>query len=297
MERITKTKADRKVGVQRSFKKQTIKDYKLMDQSLSSKPGERLFLNICTGTQEPEIFKGEMVAAHIVPQMFGKRIMRKLFGDHHHFRDIFGSRNALILPQGVACALDDWAITVVPDIPEDPTLEERRRWVEMEPKEFKFRVLDSEHESLQQSVSSTDMMRVGRNLDQQRLKFKEGCDFRPSVKYLYFGHCCAIMRKHYKLFENDPPEEFLSDKKVLKIMRKRELNGIKPTGLFSRTKFWLRTVRELQRMNEDADFLLDWSMDLREQDLLMETPESSGRLGMEIEEEEGQGKDNEVGYA
>lgn len=267
MEPIMKRKAQRKEGIQLSYRRQAIKDYHLWDRSAGRPIQRGPFWDITKGAWEDRLPENApLVAAHIYPQMLGLPIFRSIFGNEHHFYDLWGSRNCLLLPTSVAEAFDEWAITVVPNIPEDATLEQRKAWVASEIKDYKFRVLDPENWHLNQKISHDE--KLGKDLDQERLHFRETSSLRPSVKYLYFWHCCAIMSKNYRLFHDLPPAEYLErmrDSKREKLLRRIEdsdPNILSGADIRSRTEFWHKIVRELALINEDPDFLLDWSMDL-----------------------------------
>lgn len=266
MEKISSRKAKRKLGVQKSFKRQLIKDYDLYDKSDSRKPQAWPLWNVANGAWEKGRLRSSMIAAHIVPQMLGKTLLRKMFGGHHHFYDLYGSKNALLLPAILAYALDDWAITVVPNLPDDATEQERRAWVASSPKEYKFRVLDPWNEHLRKRFSSSpEDTRLGRDLHQQRLCFRETSSFRPSVKYLYFHHCCAIMSRYHHLFYDEPRQgysEFNHVKKRKELTLKSESD--RGSALYSTARFWQRMVEELNSININPNLILDWSMELKE---------------------------------
>lgn len=266
-------KANRKEGVQRSFRSGVIRKYKLNDETLRS-PQHGPIWNAAAGGWERE--RHLMRAAHIVPQAFGKTLVRRLFGDHHHHEDLWGAHNALMLPRGVAEALDDWAVTVVPDVPDAPTEGEARAWAEGEPKEFKFRVLDPDHEMLAEPVGVGPVLRLGRDLDQSPLVFRPGCSFRPDTVYLYFWHTCAVMRMHYGLFrDNSLLSRSRSDRKKAKRLGYKE----EPTRQLSMDDFWRYKLKELKRLDENPKAVVDWSLELREENWSTKEEEEEGNMG------------------
>jgi hypothetical protein len=80
-------------------------------------------------------------------------------------------------------AMDDGAITIVPDLPDDPSTEQVAAWESTEPKEYKWRVIDDEADILDETfIDLVDM--TTRELDGRRLFFKN--DMRPRARYLCF---------------------------------------------------------------------------------------------------------------
>ncbi|KAF9075453.1 hypothetical protein BDP27DRAFT_1315044 [Rhodocollybia butyracea] len=265
MEKFLRRKVLHKDGIKKTFRRQLIKDHGLWDKSSSSSPSEGRIWNIVNGTWEPESRRSAMTVTHIVPEMLGNALMKKVLGSQHHpFHSIYGMRNALLLPSGVVSAMNDWAITIVPDISENPTLEERQKWAALELKEFKFRVLDPNHLDLRERISGMpEDTRLGRELDQQRLQFRDGNPLRPSTKYLYFNHRCAVMNRFHHLFYEGIPQEGL---KSTTPQRRKKLLSMdtmsKQAGLLSRTEFWNNMVQELKAIDHDTALLLDWGMEL-----------------------------------
>lgn len=201
MENMLRQKADRKLGVQTSFKKELIREYGLRREQTSPKSP---IWNVATGAWEPyPDYRASLAPAHIVPQAFGKRLLRHMFGDKHHYDHLWGWRNGLMLPRDLAEAMDEWAVTIVPDIPDEPTPEQRRNWATSGVKEYKFRVLDPAHELLQTRVTTVEGdMRTGADLDQCRLHFREDVELRPCTSYLYFWHCCSVLDQSLRLFQD-----------------------------------------------------------------------------------------------
>jgi hypothetical protein len=60
-----------------------------------------------------------MKAAHIIPYKIGPDLMKSFFGDQSD--DLMTIQNGLLLHAAIEEAMDDSAITVMPDIPLDPT--------------------------------------------------------------------------------------------------------------------------------------------------------------------------------
>lgn len=86
--------------------------------------------SVATGAlEEIAVDDSILIAAHFVPEMLGGKLFKGIFGESIRTSDVLGAKNALLLPAPVACALDESAITVVPDYPEKPTLQEQADWI------------------------------------------------------------------------------------------------------------------------------------------------------------------------
>ncbi|KAI1211990.1 uncharacterized protein F4807DRAFT_472812 [Annulohypoxylon truncatum] len=134
-------------------------------------------------------------ATHLVPHSLGEDILAALFGD-----DVRGELdtpyNGLLLNTAAEKAMDDGAIVIVPDLPDDPSVEEVTAWESTSPKDYKWRIMDPDADILnsvvQESTETLPEPILMRDLDGQKLAFKN--DFRPRARYLYFLFVAAQLR-------------------------------------------------------------------------------------------------------
>ncbi|RYP74434.1 hypothetical protein DL769_004011 [Monosporascus sp. CRB-8-3] len=140
------------------------------------------------------LHKDMVRAAHLVPQSFGGHMLVALFGINVE-GELYTPYNGLLLHKQVEKAMDDGAIAVVPDLPDDPSTEEVATWESTEPKNYKWRIIDTDAAILDEGLSATegslDDMTV-RDLDGRQLSFKN--DMRPRARYLYFLFVVAQLK-------------------------------------------------------------------------------------------------------
>ncbi|KAJ4344872.1 uncharacterized protein N0V89_012616 [Didymosphaeria variabile] len=209
------------------------------------------------GATQEELEGSLLQAAHIVPQCFGTKMFRRIFGDAYHDEDFWAPSNGLLLPRGVAEAMDDWSITVVPE--NDNSSYPIR--------DFKFRVIDPTDERLNRRITFVKGdYRTGRDLDGARLFFPKS--FRPKLNYLYFNHCCAIIKKNRHLFHDSATDGiFLKARKAEQERTQaegREIWQAPFTQEYDLYEYWKRMLRDLARLDQHPHrTVVDWSMDLR----------------------------------
>ncbi|KAI0602446.1 hypothetical protein F4775DRAFT_243588 [Biscogniauxia sp. FL1348] len=224
-----------------------------------------------TGASSDELKSGLLQAAHIVPQCFGKKLFRRIFGDTHHHSDLWAPGNGLLLPRGVAAAMDDWSISIVPDIPDhDPPQACVQQWMSSYPtQDFKFRVIDPTDENLGRRITlAKGDYRTGRDLDGVKVSFIK--PFRPNLMYLYFNHCCTIVKKNRGLFRDDTTDEWVirfwrAEQERMKLEgRAGEIQHRPFTREYDLKAFWRGMLDDLARMDRDPKgAVVDWSMELR----------------------------------
>ncbi|KAH8668818.1 hypothetical protein BX600DRAFT_538842 [Xylariales sp. PMI_506] len=167
--------------------------------------------------------KPKVVAAHVVPHSFGPDFLIALFGVNVE-GELDTPYNGLLLPSNVEQAIDDSAIAIVPDIPDDPSTEEVEAWESAEPKQYKWRVMDNEADILDQCIMDNDSMTI-RDLRGNRLFFKTA--MRPRARYLYFLFVVAQLKLAWRHdYRNDPS----------KVLKKELVKG-----------FWATNGRHLNR--------------------------------------------------
>lgn len=277
---------DRKVGIQSSFHKTIIKEY---DLRRGKRPGWG-YWNIAAGAIEPSPHatgnEHILRATHTIPQTFAKVLFRRVSGDKHHHAQFWGPSNGLLLPEGLGVALDEWVVSIVPDITEeaiDPESPEAKRWATAGVEDWKWRVLDREYDMLrdQPITRLSGDTRTGLDLYGARLCFSEGCKMRPSVAYLYFWHCCAVLNLYRPLFKDiigavsrlerrarntENPEQSLQAKEALarweaKGTKLRAELGLPPAATRLIAYFWKDVIADVQNLNTAQDTVLDWRME------------------------------------
>ncbi|KAI8946363.1 hypothetical protein F4801DRAFT_596761 [Xylaria longipes] len=186
---------------QRAFKKNILKDYNLEpDHRDKSKRG--LVWSVAHGDW---VLNTQLTAAHIFPVSWGQKMMTEMFGDECK-DELFSSHNGLLLPDMIEKAMDEWAIVIVLDLPNDPSTNEIEPWIASVPREYKFRVLDPNHPELNQRISVLDDdNRLGRDLDQSRLVFRG--DFRPRARFLWLWFACAMLKRFWSSPIHRGPEK------------------------------------------------------------------------------------------
>ncbi|KAI0552366.1 hypothetical protein F4679DRAFT_535394 [Xylaria curta] len=189
---------------QGAFKKDILRDYNLEpDRSDKNKRG--LYWSVVHGTWEVD---DAMTAAHIFPVSWGQKMMTEMFGDECK-DELFSSRNGLLLPRAVERAMDEWAIVIVPDLANNPDINEVKPWIASAPREYKFRVLDHNHPELNKRISSSDDdTRLGKDLDQSRLVFRGS--YRPRARFLWLWFACAILKRFWASPIHGAPEKLTS---------------------------------------------------------------------------------------
>lgn len=228
---------------QRAFKKNILRDYNLEpDRSDKNKRG--LYWSVVHGTW---MVDDVMTAAHIFPVSWGQKMMTEMFGDECK-DELFSSRNGLLLPKGIKRAMDEWAIVIVPDLPNDPDINEVKPWIASAPREYKFRVLDHSHPELSKRISSSDDdTRLGKDLDQSRLIFRG--NHRPRARFLWLWFACAILKRFWASPIHGAPEKLTS----------QFGRGVWATaGHYLRRDFVLGIMEEMD--HEIDDFMLEGAM-------------------------------------
>ncbi|KAI1630541.1 hypothetical protein F4809DRAFT_301904 [Biscogniauxia mediterranea] len=223
------------------------------------------------GAAEVELEVGILQAAHIVPQCFGKKMFRRIFGDAHQDDAFWAPGNGLLLPRGIAAAMDDWSISVVPDLPDDdPQPDCVRKWTTSYPaQDFKFRVIDPADVNLGRRITFVKGdYRTGRDLHGTKVAFPK--PYRPNLMYLYFNHCCTIVKKNRGLFRDDATDIFVirfrkaEQERIEREGGAGELQHRPFTREYDLQAFWRGMLNDLKRIEQDPKgTVLDWTMGLR----------------------------------
>ncbi|KAK4214153.1 hypothetical protein QBC37DRAFT_314986 [Rhypophila decipiens] len=149
-------------------------------------------------------------AVHLFPYSLGSESLFALFGEDVK-DDLMTARKGLLFPPCVEVALNLGVITLVPDIPDEPTMEQVAAWQEEEPKIYKWRIIDEDAEEylagILDVVRETNMSRI-RDLDGKRLFFHN--ENRPHPRYLFFLSAVAQLKmvwRHQYQHRNNPDKK------------------------------------------------------------------------------------------
>ncbi|KAI5918387.1 hypothetical protein F4810DRAFT_692555 [Camillea tinctor] len=292
VQHFLRQKAERKIGKQISFRKHVSQQYGLLgdDRQVNTnclwnmasadwEPTLPRYNNHkepsgdigVTGAAQVELKAGLLQAAHIVPQCFGKKMFRRIFGDHHKDEAFWAPGNGLLLPRGIASAMDEWSISVVPDLPDDdPQPGCVQQWMSSYPvQDFKFRVIDPTDENLSRRITFVKGdYRTGCDLHGTKLAFPK--PFRPKLIYLYFNHCCTIVKKNRGLFQDAATDWSVINFRNAEQERMKLEGGVgegqhRPfTREYCLQAFWRGMLKDLARIEKDPrGVMLDWTMGLR----------------------------------
>ncbi|KAI1325193.1 hypothetical protein F5Y16DRAFT_378583 [Xylariaceae sp. FL0255] len=185
--------------LKRKWKKALVKDYKL-DPDTDEDRKKKMKWSVAQGMF---VDGAALIAAHIFPSSWGQKTMTEWFGEECA-NDLYSSYNGLLLPQVIEKAMAEFAIVIVPDLPNDPTTEQVKEWLNSEAPEYKFRVLNPEHPDLQSSLPGGDK-RTGLDLDQTRLQFRS--KMRPRARFLWLWFVCSVLNQYWKASPFDGPQK------------------------------------------------------------------------------------------
>ncbi|KAI1175014.1 hypothetical protein F4777DRAFT_598860 [Nemania sp. FL0916] len=214
-----------------------------------------------------ECFKRHIATAHFVPHYFGNDMLVALFGEG--FKEELNSPyNGLILENVVEKAMDYGTIVAVPNLPDNPTNEKIETWEKVEPKNYKWKIIDPDSDLLDEVVdfrlgdtTYTEITTV-RDLEGRQLSFKN--DMRPRARYLYYVFVVAQLRLAWRHeYRNDPSRVQL---------------GMWPTrGRYLAKSFLLALANEI---GHDTDFVENVSVAPAPGDHEEEEPDDTGLIGI-----------------
>ena len=138
--------------------------------------------------------KSSVVAGHLFPWKCGEDTMQSIFGrsDGGH-SELFKAENGILWSSEAEERFEAGHFVVVPDVPDLPTEQQLDTWEASDPKEYKIRVLNPSHPSMERKVYRRGMTWAA--LDNERLQFQTS--FRPRARYLYFAYCVAMLRRSF----------------------------------------------------------------------------------------------------
>ncbi|KAK3356331.1 hypothetical protein B0T25DRAFT_421131, partial [Lasiosphaeria hispida] len=196
----------RKRSEQAKFKDDLIQFY----GAATTKPNKpKVIISVHDTATGYEFLKPHVTAAHLFPYKLGPDILVSLFGEDVE-GELMTARNGLLLQPDVELALDDGTIAIVPDLPDDPTTEQVAHWEEEEPKDYRWRIIDEDTESLEtvialESQGAPKNMTI-RDLVGLKLCFKN--DNRPRARYLYFFFVVAQLKMAWRHeYRKDPAKK------------------------------------------------------------------------------------------
>ena len=237
--------AAEKVGVgkrtrsqQSKFRQSIIRAY---NAAITNRKKPKVIMNLYDNATGSRLVPSHVTAAHIVPHSLGPDVLIALFGINVE-GELDTPYNGLLLPSDVETAMDDGAIAIVPDLPDDPSTEEVAAWESTEPKEYKWRVIDDEAEVLDELfIDGVDM--TIRDLGGKRLFFKN--DMRPRARYLYFLFVVAQLKLAWRHeYRNDPAN----------VLKKQLGKGFWATkGRYLKRAFLLAIAEEIGHDTELSD--------------------------------------------
>jgi len=184
--------------------------------------------------------KHPVVAFPLVPDKVGPEVMSVLFDVQPVGCGQWDTAfNGLLVQYRVARALEDGAISIVPDLPSNPTAEQVAEWEAKDPKEYRWAIIDDEEECLDKVIcllkTTTEYLKARkwhtslRAIDGKRLYFQNDW-IRPNPRYLFFHYVMAQLKL---IWRNQQDHASLAPKPMLKagwwVTRHRYLN---PAMLF-----------------------------------------------------------------
>ncbi len=140
------------------------------------------------------VAESEATAAHLFAYMHGQAVMNSIFGAMDP-PELFSPLNGILIASEVEAAFDKGLFVIVPRLSENASPAERSLWSLSDPKQYKIRLLDLDHPSIDEPIRPPSE-RTWRELDGTNVEFRS--DFRPRARYLYFHHCLQILRRSWK---------------------------------------------------------------------------------------------------
>ncbi|KAH9993889.1 hypothetical protein F4779DRAFT_222149 [Xylariaceae sp. FL0662B] len=195
-------------SLQSKFKSNLISSY---GAATTNPKKPKVVLSVHDSATGHERLKSEVTAAHIVPHSLGENMLVLIFGANVK-GELDTPYNGLLLHPEVEKAMDDGAIAIVPNMPDDPSTQEVAIWEGTEPKDYKWRIIDPEAEVLDEPLEvatgeSPNILTI-RGLEGRKLSFKN--DMRPRAQYLYFQFVVAQLRIAWRHEYRQDPSKVLA---------------------------------------------------------------------------------------
>ncbi len=138
--------------------------------------------------------KSAVRATHIYSWANRQESMTAIFGATEE-PELFRAANALLLSVQFETKFNKGFYVIAPDVPENAPADVISRWLNSEPKEYKIRIIDYSHPSIDHMVDKVGK-RTWRMFDNKRLEFRTS--FRPRARNLYYHYCVQILRRAWK---------------------------------------------------------------------------------------------------
>ena len=183
---------------QSTFRKQLIEYYDSVDPEHAKR---RLLWCPIIGDWVESV---NLYAAHIFGYMNGQETMTASFGPTEE-AELWSPRNGLLISGTAEENFERGLYVIVPDIPENASVDEVSSWNMSEPKEYKIKIIDPTHPRIDSTVDRKTGS-TWRELDNVRLRFRN--DHRPRARYLYYHYCTQILRRAWNM---DVQGEILKD--------------------------------------------------------------------------------------
>lgn len=172
-------------GFQADFRSQLLNDYASLDET-----GDWAWCPIL----HKYLPHRNVTASHIFPHKHGQAAMDAIFGQIRP-SELFSSRNGLIISDQIEEHFDAGVITIVPDLPDRPSLATLFGWMDSKVRDFKVRIIDTEWAKLDRGITDPSGLKW-RELDNRKLQFLNSQ--RPAARYLYFHYCLQVLRRAWK---------------------------------------------------------------------------------------------------
>ncbi|KAI0165372.1 hypothetical protein GGR52DRAFT_575464 [Hypoxylon sp. FL1284] len=193
-------------GVEKSEFKTSLIDYYDAAIMNHKKPKAISFIHDTATGRDLE--KSVITAVHLVPSSLRNHMLKAFFKDSVE-GELATPKNGLLLHQVVKTAMDDGAIAIVPDIADNPSIEEVAAWENSDVKDYKWRIIDPEADVLDDPLnfSADEPEMTVRDLENRTLIFNNS--MRPRARYLYFLFAVAQLKLAWRQEYRQYPEAVL----------------------------------------------------------------------------------------
>ena len=135
-----------------------------------------------------------ITAGHLFPWKCGQDNMDAIFGrPDDKGSELFKVEMGILWSTESEKRFQAGHFVIVPDIPDQANQQLIEKWELSNPKEYKIRVLNPDHEKMTKKI--LDTQKRWADLDDQRVHFRT--NFRPRARYLYFCYCEAMLRRSF----------------------------------------------------------------------------------------------------
>lgn len=198
---------DRKLhSVQCGMIKDCIRAYSAMQLPVDHPNWTRGFWDSISGS-----FTGDIctVPAYMFSEKHGQELMSKIYRTND---EMYTAKNGILISDLWAEYLDTGFFAIVPDVDDLCDRRELRAWQRSDPREYKIKILDFEHEAIDRATHCYDS-RTYRSFDNHRLTFRSNA--RPRARYVYWQYCLNMLMRSYSRRTRHPDDETSSARSVL----------------------------------------------------------------------------------